>query len=871
MDELISIIVPIYNVEEYLRECLDSIQKQTYPNFECIMINDGSTDNSKQIAEEYLVDSRFKLINQSNQGLSSARNTGISHIREESTFVAFVDSDDYVYPEFLEVLIEHIEDDVDIIEGMIEYYYDETNEYSQDETKNCFSLSTSKRIVFRTVEEKLEKLAARDLRVSIFPKLLRKSLLSEDFFPKDWIFEDLAVIPELVSNSKKWIKLKEVIYRYRIRSNSIITSKFSDKKLDVFKIFEKYDLFFKDEIERTKYLVDKLKYLHLNYHDMAFVPENNQYKQLYQEEKQKLLSKIADYESKALISIIVPIYNVEEYLLECLDSIQKQTYQKFECIMVNDGSTDNSKQIAEDFLSDSRFKLINQSHQGVSVARNTAIKYLSANSSFVSFVDSDDYIHSTFLEKMTAQIEEGVDIIEGLFEHYHDGNIYYFPQSGPYKVVLETTVEKLEQLVLEKIRNSNGGKLIRRKMLHGSLFPEGWIFEDLAVVPEFVTSSNKWVKIQETVYTYRIRENSIITSSFSEKDLDVFKVFEKFDRFFKDESRNIKIWVEKLKLLHINYRSEKVPTQYIERYQKEKEKILSQIEEYEKGEMISIIVPIYNVENYLRHCLDSIQNQTYQNFECLLINDGSPDNSAGICREYVSKDSRFRYFEKENGGVSSARNLGIERSKGQYITFIDSNDWVDSDYLELLYMKINEYNADLAVLTYKQYSMNDGCFYLHVWEQDYYEKYYTGNELLNSLPDLESYDSTFNVSWGKLFKRNFLETATFNEQRIMGEDLEFNFKIFLQIKSCIYLNKALYNFRQHHLSTRARKISDKYLMDDVEIRLGRLPFLIGKTVDTNLYLAKTKEFLKYHIDNEVEFGIDNTNAIQLYKEIFQNL
>lgn len=76
MDELISIIVPIYNVEEYLRECLDSIQKQTYPNFECIMVNDGSTDNSKQIAEEYLVDSRFKLINQSNQGLSGARNTG---------------------------------------------------------------------------------------------------------------------------------------------------------------------------------------------------------------------------------------------------------------------------------------------------------------------------------------------------------------------------------------------------------------------------------------------------------------------------------------------------------------------------------------------------------------------------------------------------------------------------------------------------------------------------------------------------------------------------------------------------------------------------------------------------------------------------
>ena len=97
-------------------------------------------------------------------------------------------------------------------------------------------------------------------------------------------------------------------------------------------------------------------------------------------------------------------------------------------------------------------------------------------------------------------------------------------------------------------------------------------------------------------------------------------------------------------------------------------------------ELISIIVPIYNVEKYLRQCLESISEQTYKNFECLLINDGSPDNSAEICREYVEKDARFRYFEKENGGLASARNLGIKYSKGKYISFIDSDDWVEPDY-----------------------------------------------------------------------------------------------------------------------------------------------------------------------------------------------
>ena len=575
-----------------------------------------------------------------------------------------------------------------------------------------------------------------------------------------------------------------------------------------------------------------------------------------------------------LISIIVPIYNVENYLRMCLDSIQNQTYQNFECILVNDGSTDSSQQIAEEYLVDSRFKLINQSNKGLSGARNTGISHIREESTFISFVDSDDYIYPDFLETLIENIEDDVDIIEGMLENFHDEIKVDRVCHNFDKKILITKDDKLGELALNELRVSVFPKLFRKSLLTEDFFPEGWIFEDLAVVPELVSHSRKWIKLPKVIYGYRIRPNSITTKEFSEEKLDVFKIFGKYDLFFKYESDRTKLLVEKIKYLHLNYHDiEFVPenNQYKQLYEQEKQKLLSKIADYESKTLISIIVPIYNVEKYLRQCLDSILDQTYEHFECLLINDGSPDNSADICREYVAKDARFRYVEKENGGVSSARNLGIERSKGQYITFIDSDDWVDSDYLELLYIKINEYNADLAVLTYKQYSMNDGCFYLHVWEQDYYEKYYSGNELLNSLPKLENYDSTFNVSWGKLFKRNFLETATFNEQRIMGEDLEFNFKIFLQIKSCIYLNKALYNFRQHHLSTRARKISDKYLMDDVEIRLGRLPFLIGKTVDTDLYLAKTKEFLKYHIDNEVEFGIDNTNAIQLYKEIFHNL
>ena len=105
-------------------------------------------------------------------------------------------------------------------------------------------------------------------------------------------------------------------------------------------------------------------------------------------------------------------------------------------------------------------------------------------------------------------------------------------------------------------------------------------------------------------------------------------------------------------------------------------------------ELISVIVPIYNVEKYLRTCLNSLLEQTYENFEVLMINDGSTDSSATICQEYAERDSRFVYFEKENGGLASARNFGIDHSKGMYISFIDSDDWVVETYLLDLYNAI---------------------------------------------------------------------------------------------------------------------------------------------------------------------------------------
>ena len=113
--------------------------------------------------------------------------------------------------------------------------------------------------------------------------------------------------------------------------------------------------------------------------------------------------------------------------------------------------------------------------------------------------------------------------------------------------------------------------------------------------------------------------------------------------------------------------------------------------------MISIIVPVYNTEKYLRRCIDSVLAQTYQDFELLLIDDGSKDSSGAICDEYAAQDARVRVFHKENGGVSSARNVGLDNARGEWITFVDADDWIESDMLELLLRKGEETGADIVM------------------------------------------------------------------------------------------------------------------------------------------------------------------------------
>lgn len=216
------------------------------------------------------------------------------------------------------------------------------------------------------------------------------------------------------------------------------------------------------------------------------------------------------------------------------------------------------------------------------------------------------------------------------------------------------------------------------------------------------------------------------------------------------------------------------------------------------NDLISVIVPIYNVEPYLHKCVDSILNQTYKNIEIILVDDGSTDSCGEICDSIANKDKRIIVIHKENGGLSDARNAGIEILKGKYVTFIDSDDWVEPTYVEQLYKLIAENDADLAVCD----------FYCIDSENHIYNSPSTDGEVFvwnreEAVSMLLSGNKMSTSAWAKLYKsKYFVEKEIRYPKGKLYEDIPVTYKILLEADKIVFGNYALYNYfiRQQSIS-----------------------------------------------------------------------
>ena len=243
---------------------------------------------------------------------------------------------------------------------------------------------------------------------------------------------------------------------------------------------------------------------------------------------------------------------------------------------------------------------------------------------------------------------------------------------------------------------------------------------------------------------------------------------------------------------------------------------------------ISIIVPVYNAEAYIRKCIDSLLSQTFSDFEILLIDDGSPDNSGKICDDYASIDNRVKAFHKENGGVSSARQMGLEHAVGEYIIHADPDDWVEPDMLESLYIKAIDENADIVI-----------C--------DYSIVYTSGNvKRISVCPPMDNIACLKKIISGevhaslgnKLVKRSlyFDNGISFIYGLNMCEDLSVMFRLVFYAEKIAYLPQSLYNYVQGHTGSYTSSTMNLAQQKDAIALINLFEdFFRGKNVTSEIY------------------------------------
>jgi len=383
------------------------------------------------------------------------------------------------------------------------------------------------------------------------------------------------------------------------------------------------------------------------------------------------------------ISVIIPIYNAEKYLKQTLDSIRFQTYKNLEIVCVLDCPTDNSEKIAEEFVkNDNRFVIVkNPKNVGPGETRNNGVR--KASGEYIHFMDSDDFISPDFYESLICEAEKTSADVTAC-------SVFY--ERNPIQSIRFTKDEVISDN--DKIAKSQVlffGWMVRylikkrfwdeRKLS----FPNLHLWEDHAVAIPMVYYANKIAFCSNGTYFYKNREDSIVNTMAKNEHSYDKEDYRKAEAIFKGFMREHKI---------------KRPNKLLRLKERKNGKFVCLNAPVEYGKInkkISVIIPIYNAEKYLKQTLDSIRFQTYKNLEIVCVLDCPTDDSAKLVEDIAKEDSRIKpIYNKQNMGLPKTRNIGVENASGEYIHFMDSDDLLSPDFYEVMISAAEKDNADVA-------------------------------------------------------------------------------------------------------------------------------------------------------------------------------
>lgn len=246
-----------------------------------------------------------------------------------------------------------------------------------------------------------------------------------------------------------------------------------------------------------------------------------------------------------------------------------------------------------------------------------------------------------------------------------------------------------------------------------------------------------------------------------------------------------------------------------------------------KNDLISVIVTIYNIEEYIEECIDSIINQTYKNLEIILIDDGSTDNSGKKCDEFAKKDNRIKVIHKKNGGVSDARNVGIDIARGAYIQFIDGDDYIEKDMIEFLYYNIQKYSADISICSNyifdEEECIDKGQNKLYIYDR------------LEAIKETLIDEKICSYLWNKLFKADLMKDIRFPKNRLFEDLLVFP-KLVERASKIVLDDVAKYYYRQRTGSI-LHKQSKELRLAYINAALEVIEYLKLKAPELEVYFA----------------------------------
>lgn len=276
--------------------------------------------------------------------------------------------------------------------------------------------------------------------------------------------------------------------------------------------------------------------------------------------------------------------------------------------------------------------------------------------------------------------------------------------------------------------------------------------------------------------------------------------------------------------------------------------------------LISLIIPVYKVEKYLEKCIQSVINQTYENLQIILVDDGSPDNCGKICDEYAKKDHRIEVIHKSNGGLSDARNKGLEIAKGEYIGFVDSDDYIEADMYEVLYNLLKQYNADVSICNF--YTVSQGK--ISIKNADNGINDYNRIEILKEIlldRNIQSY------AWNKLYKKELFDEIKYPIGK-KYEDIGTTFYVFEKCNKIVVTSEPEYYYLKRSDSL-VNNVTESTVLDYTEIIIQRYLYTKENIKElkkyNNYYLAKT--LITAHNDIEL-LGSISEKMQEKYKELY---